>query len=240
MTGHHRIAWLYGATSNRGRSVAGIIPGVEGCPVCGFEYCPDSEADRAEHRRRHRRVKRVFSPSPEPGIVRAHAQHEWIIPVTARSPLCVRKKLYEIAWALNKENGYDFMMWQADGDDGHGYIMADNTGRAIGGCVVRWREYSNGLSFWALQWIWVAPCHRRKGWMRRMWNELAQKHSGLIPEPPFSDTGAAFVRGLPGMPDWIIRAATDVGSNSIEQGPANDAPESPRHQGSGGVVRPIH
>ena len=63
----------------------------------------------------------------------------------------MHRRLAWIATVLKRENGYDFIMWDASGDDGQGFILTDSDGRALGGCAVRRREWSNAPACWVLQ-----------------------------------------------------------------------------------------
>jgi hypothetical protein len=63
------------------------------------------------------------------------------VPVRAASKRRLRYRLYEIALMFRREKDYDFVQWDETSDDGHGYLLVDADGRALGGAVVRWREY---------------------------------------------------------------------------------------------------
>jgi hypothetical protein len=113
--------------------------------------------------------------------------------------------LYGIAKAFRREMKFDFVQWCEIEDDGKGYIIADREGRALGGFVVRWRKYTDVPHHWALVWIWIAPDYRRQGWLRRTWEMVEGKYSGIIPEKPFSAGTEAFFASQPA---YLTRLAT--------------------------------
>lgn len=77
-------------------------------------------------------------------------------------------------------------MYSETGDPGDGYLTAESDGRAVGGFVVRWIEFSNAPAQWLLSWVWVLPSHRRRGLMQTAWLMVVGKYPGIDPDPPFS------------------------------------------------------
>ena len=166
----------------------------DGCPVCSFSYIKGALEDELQHRAYHRETLEVFEPSADAALSREHALHGRFVPVTAASARWLHRRLYNIARMLNRENGYDFIMWGEDGDDGDGYIITSPTGRALGGCSMRWRDdWEDAPPVWALQWIWIAPPYRRQGLMRDTWTMLTGKYGAVFPEPPYSLAAARFL-----------------------------------------------
>jgi len=179
------------------------------CPVCGLNYVRGLSTDERYHRSYHRVVVETFEPQPDARLAKLHAKHGDFVPITVRSPAWLHRRLYNIARMLNREMGYFLIMWGQPArhyrDDGHGYVFTDEDGRALGGCAVRWREYTNAAPNWVLQWVWVVPQYRRRGLLRRAWRMLRERHAGIFPEPPFSRGAALFFRECDELPE-IIRA----------------------------------
>ena len=193
-------------------------PDYGGCPVCGLEYVKGSPEDEREHRSRHREVLAVFEPSPNAALKRENGKHGRFVPVTAASPRWLHRRLYNIARMLNRENGYDFVMWDEGGDDGDGFIITSPDGCALGGCAMCWRDdWKDAPSIWGLQWIWIAPPYRRQGLMRGTWAMLTSKYDAVYPEHPYSAGMARFLRDaehldeLPAPFGDYVRAAVRVG-----------------------------
>ena len=177
------------------------------CLVCGFLYVKELPEDLKKHCSRHARILSVFEPKPNKALAKLNTKFGCYVPVTPKSPTWMHLRLAWIATVLKRENGYDFIMWDASGDDGQGFILTDSDGRALGGCAVRRREWSNAPACWVLQWIWVAPPYRRQGLLRNTWLMLTAKYDGIIPEPPYSLGVARFLLSLGNLSELVESAA---------------------------------
>jgi hypothetical protein len=170
------------------------------CRVCGRNYVAEDEEDRRTHRRWHREVVETFDPKPNTALrQRRISLGEDFIQVRWGDPKWLHQRLYRIAKMLQRENGYDFPMWSDTGRETGGFLIVDLDGRALGGLAVR-------LEPPRLRWIWVAPPYRCQGWMRRSWEMLSERFSGILPEPPFSPAAEAFFRPLFGERDDLDRS----------------------------------
>ena len=183
-----------------------------GCQVCGLHYVRTLPEDRAQHRRHHQQVIRVFSPSPSAMLKKAFDEHGKFVPVRANSKRWLRHRLYEIALMFKREKDYDFVQWDETGDDGHGYLLVDGEGRALGGAVVRWREYKE-FTGWFLAWVWIAPPHRRQGLLKTLWEMCRRQYPGILPEPPFSYEAAMFIQGIEDLPEKVRQYAREIALN---------------------------
>ena len=173
------------------------------CEVCGFLYVKELTDDRKLHRSFHNRTLSVFEPKPNKVLAKMHAKYGRYLRVTRESPTWIHKRLHYIATVLSRENGYSFIMWNEHGDDGPGYILTDGRGLALGGCALRWREWTNAPASWMLQWIWIAPPYRRQGLLRDTWLMLTSQYAGIMPESPFSLGMARFLLSLNNIPDNV-------------------------------------
>jgi RimJ/RimL family protein N-acetyltransferase len=162
------------------------------CPVCNMLYVKELAEDRRIHRAFHRSVVDVFEPKPSVTLAKLYSCHGQLVPVRWDSPQPLRRRLASLSRVFKREFGCDFTMYSATGDPGDGYLVAEPDGRAVGGFVVRWIEYSNAPAQWMLSWVWIAPTHRRRGLMRAAWLMAKDKYPGIDPDPPFSKGAAEF------------------------------------------------
>lgn len=170
------------------------LPRGDACPVCGLSYVMDSPDDQRTHRAYHREVVETFEPRPVPTLAELHAEYGTFIPVRAWSPIWLRKRLYRIGLMFKRELGFDFQPCDLSYDPGYGYILTDADGRAIGGCMARWKIYEDAPPNWVLAWIWIVPSHRRNGLMKQAWETVKSEYEGIEPDPPFSRAAAKFFR----------------------------------------------
>jgi hypothetical protein len=177
------------------------------CPVCNMLYVKEEPDDRRIHRAHHRVVVDVFEPKPSAILAKLHARHGWIVPVRCDSPRPIRRRLVNISRIFKREFGAGFTMYQEDDDDGHGYLFAESHGRAIGGFVVRWIEYSDGPARWVLCWVWIAPGYRRRGFLLAAWQKVKEQYPGIEPDPPFSKGAALFFVNRTDVPERIRKYA---------------------------------
>jgi hypothetical protein len=155
-------------------------------------YVKELPEDRRIHRVFHRRVVDVFEPKPSITLAKLYSRHGQLVPVRWDSLRPVRRRLASISRVFKREFGCDFTMYSETGDPADGYLIAEPDGRAVGGFVVRWIQFSNAPAQWILSWVWIAPSHRRCGLMRTAWLMVKDKYSGIDPDPPFSRSAAQF------------------------------------------------
>jgi hypothetical protein len=166
------------------------------CPECGVEYYRGDTDSSAAHRREHRIKMRYFDPQPHPKLLETADKHSSVTLVNTFSPPWMHLEMYERALAFKREFKYDFTQWgsrKGDNDpDVHGYLFANEGGAIVGACSFRLRQHDNE-SWWALQWVWLSPRHRREGHLSRHWRALREKHGDFFVEPPVSEAMQAFL-----------------------------------------------
>jgi hypothetical protein len=162
------------------------------CPGCNLYYVKDLPSDQKIHRAHHTWVVSIFDPKPLATLAKLYPQHGQFISVRSNSPAVLRRKLNSISRIFKKEFGCDFTLYDESGDDGHGFIIADPQGRAIGGTTVRLIKYKEGPPRWTFCWIWIAPAYRRKGLMLQTWQMVKDAYPTIEPDPPFSKSAALF------------------------------------------------
>jgi hypothetical protein len=157
-----------------------------------LSFARNDPKDKARHHEHHRNVVDVFDPRPNHALRKRYEEDGTFVPVSSSGSSSGR--LYQIARMLMRENGYDVPPWDEKENDGHGYLIVDYEGRALGGTAVCWQEWTNSPACWVLDWIWIAPPYRRQGMMRKTWEMCREKYPGIIPRPPFSAAAKAFFR----------------------------------------------
>jgi GNAT superfamily N-acetyltransferase len=145
-------------------------------------YVKELPEDRRTHGAFHRAVVNVFEPKPSITLAKLYSRHGQLVPVRWDSPQPVRRRLADMSRVIKREFGCDFTMYSETGDPGDGYLIAEPDGRAVGGFVVRWIEFSNAPAQWILSWVWVVPSHRRRGLMQTVWLMVVGKYPGIDPE----------------------------------------------------------
>ena len=97
---------------------------------------------------------------------------------------------------------YNYMTEKHERNDYVGWLFTcpesinkDSIGmvRTIGGCLFRFREYTNVPHGWALCWIWLHPYHRRRGILNSNWDLFKKEFEDFYVEPPFSDAMKSFL-----------------------------------------------
>ncbi|BDI30536.1 hypothetical protein CCAX7_25870 [Capsulimonas corticalis] len=88
------------------------------------------------------------------------------------------------------EWGADFPSYDPKGDeDARPFLWVANTGggwyQAVGAVNFRKRNWSH-VSPWGLEWIWLHPFARGRGYLKAAWPYFEQEFGDFIPEPPYS------------------------------------------------------
>lgn len=170
----------------------------ETCATCGVEYLRGDVDSTDAHRREHVSRMRVLEPKPHARLLSAAGAFQ-ALRVTSSSPRWLHKEMHARARAFKREFRYDFTQWEsATGEsDPHvqGFLFVLPDARIVGACAFRWREHP-GDSRWALQWIWVAPEHRRQGLLRMHWAEFRHEFGAFSVEAPVSDAMMSFLHRM--------------------------------------------
>lgn len=120
--------------------------------------------------------------------------------VGRRSPLSHRRAVETMAVYFRREFRYDFVQYIAteelDDEETLAFFWADGHFggySVIGGCCFRWREWENCDSWWAMQWIWLHPYFRRRGYLSRSWDLFTAMFAPFGVEPPLSESMSRFL-----------------------------------------------
>lgn len=166
------------------------------CPTCGWKWYRGDPESSAIHRREHKDRMVIIDPQPHPQVLRERGlRHEpaW---VTSGSKAWKHREMYERARAFRREFGYDFVQWGSESGesdpDAHGYLFLDCSHTIVGACAFRLRE-DDSAKWWALQWVWISPNHRRQGHLERNWDKFKQKFGNFEVESPLSDAMTSFL-----------------------------------------------
>lgn len=168
------------------------------CPRCGLTWWRGDPDSSASHRREHRKRMAILDPEPHERVREEAAGSAFDEHVDQWSPEWRHREMYRRAVAFRREEGYDFVQWSVPetDPDTHGFLFADEEGRIVGACAFRMRDFEAGFRRWCLQWIWVAPEHRRRGVLRSRWEGLRQRFGDFWVEPPVSDAMRAFLGSM--------------------------------------------
>ena len=99
-------------------------------------------------------------------------------------------------------------------DETVAFLLLDREKQAvIGACRFRWPEYTDVKPWWAMQWIWIAPTHRRHGVLTRHWPIFIEKFQAFYAERPLADAMQAFLDKL-GDP-WPKQATAELAPQPV-------------------------
>jgi hypothetical protein len=134
--------------------------------------------------------------------------------VTTRSPVNLRRAVWQLASYFRREFRYDVVQYGLEGREtdtsARAYLWdlvdpGDAAHHAIGAGCFRWRRYSDAPPGWALQWVWLHPFERNRGHLTRAWPYFRARFEDFDVEPPVSAAMARFLDRLPGEqrpPSW--------------------------------------
>jgi len=126
--------------------------------------------------------------------------------VTYGSPKKIREAVRKIAVYFRREGGYDFTQYDVEDKTKHEtYVFHRPTvsrrscqwGSEIFGAVCfRWRDdWEDVSSRWCLQWVWLHPYFRHKGYLQEVWPQFLERYGrDFFPETPYSGAMIGFLR----------------------------------------------
>lgn len=115
------------------------------------------------------------------------------IEVIACSELTYRRAVERLAYFFKREFQWDFVQFDAKDKSNYKAFLWLSGNKGIGACCFRFREWEDYPHGWALQWIWLHPYVRRRGWLSKAWPMFKSKFPGFICEPPLSENMKAFL-----------------------------------------------
>lgn len=168
------------------------------CKECGDTWFKGDAESSLNHRREHKKRMKVLDPQPDDRVLAERGAGGFDELVTYLSPSWRHEEMYARALAFKRELHFDFTQWGQPDDDptAQGFLLTDDEARIVGVCAFRYREYSNAPAGWALQFIWVAPKHRRRGVLSRRWPDFRDRFGDFHIEGPVSDAMQAFTRKM--------------------------------------------
>jgi hypothetical protein len=163
------------------------------CPDCGMEYVSGYKPDEHEHRIFHRKTFTTLHPAPSRAIKTALKENPESLWVTELSPSWLRIAVHRRAKAFKREMGFDFTQWDPTSDEeAIGFLFVDDDHRVVGTCCFRPTNAEAGGRM-KLDWIWIAPDERRKGWLSRNWQRFMGRFGEFDIERPISDEMQRFL-----------------------------------------------
>lgn len=166
------------------------------CPDCGWTWFRGDPESSAIHRRQHKARMLYLDPQPHARLMKAQEQGLDMSWVTTTSPAWQHREMYDRALAFKRELHYSFVQWGSpsgdDDPDVHGFFFVDERQAIVGSCAFRIRR-NDAMQWWALQWIWISPKHRRNGHLSRHWDSFKKRFGHFEVESPVSDAMTAFL-----------------------------------------------
>lgn len=165
------------------------------CSDCGFSYMRGERLDNQEHRRHHRLHMALINPTKNAQFDKARKLDAGVAWVHAHSPAWKHLEMYRRALAFKRELGYDFPQWGEKPEDNagaEGYLFADEDSRIVGACAFRLQQEARRP--WRMDWIWLCPAARRKGYLERHWLHFRQRFGEFDVEHPLSPAMQEFLR----------------------------------------------
>ncbi len=165
-------------------------PREETCAECGVAWFRGDPESSASHRREHKKRLRYLRPEVLPEYARLGNDPDRGI-VNVLSPRWKHREMYGRALAFKRELSYDFPQWTDPNslpDDQAIGLLFDIDDVIVGACSFRLRE-----STWCMDWVWVAPAHRRSGVLTRYWASLRERFGDFPLEHPVSESMRMFL-----------------------------------------------
>jgi GNAT superfamily N-acetyltransferase len=166
------------------------------CAKCSMTYMKGLPSDDKQHREMHRLRMSALEPAPNRRFREARERDEFTASwVDYRSPKWKHELMYRRAFAFKRELAYDFSQWCLDPSNDPepvGFLFADEDGRVVGAAA--FRPQQGFARPWRLDWIWLAPGHRRQGYLDRHWERFRQRFGEFDIAPPVSGAMKAFLR----------------------------------------------
>lgn len=168
------------------------------CGTCGVTYVTNHPGDARRHKAVHDRVLRRIIPKPSARLLKRVANGIGGELVDQDAPLWMHGEVYERAAAFRKEFGYDVIQWPGDTrtrapSEWRGHLFAGPGGEIAGACAFMHTTSRKPEGEWSLQWIWIAPTHRRTGLLETRWPDLLQRYGDFDLERPLSEPMVAFI-----------------------------------------------
>lgn len=166
------------------------------CDKCGLLWRKGDPDSSAYQRKEHKRRMLYFEPQPlEEMLLEMQAKADPEL-VTSQSPVWKHKEMYTRASAFRREFHYDFVQWHSKNGDSdpfvNGFLLTDTSGAIVGACSFRKKSDSQPLS-WKLDWIWICPKERRKGYLAARWKLFRERFGDFGLSHPVSDEMKAFL-----------------------------------------------
>jgi hypothetical protein len=137
-----------------------------------------------------------------------------LIKVVHESPELLRAEVERLAYFFKREFSYSFVQFEkTDKTPYTAYLFGNEENHYphvwAGACCFRTREYKDlGRKVEALQWIWMHPYERNKGFLKEWWPTFHENHGDFMVEPPLSH----------GMKQFLLKYNRDSAFSSIYDG----------------------
>lgn len=149
----------------------------------------------------------------------------WLEEITWDDPTQLRRLVEECARYFRREFRYDFVPYSATEmscpdaftHKTAAYVFTHpeccldinkSTGdlirklRVVGACCFRWRVWTDRPHGYAMQWIWLHPYVRNKGYLKLCWPYFLHRFGEFLVEPPLSPAMRHFVKKYGTADQW--------------------------------------
>ena len=178
-------------------------PTLTKCQICGHTWLKGNPEDSAAHRKIHKNRLRVLEPIPNENMILAFRNENDPELVYNNSPRWKHNEMLDRAFAFKRETGFDFVQWaHADyawkEENVFGFLMTIEDGTIIGSVAFRYRNSGgiNDAGFWYLDWVWIAPRHRRTGALMKRWGYFKDRFGEFYVSHPISEAMKKFLHKM--------------------------------------------
>lgn len=164
------------------------------CEDCGMRYVSGYKPDEHDHRIFHRKKLSTLNPELSRAMRAALSDDPDSVWVEEGSPSWQRIAVHRRAKLFKREMEFDFTQWAPASDAGAvGFLFVDDDCRIVGACCFRPSHFEADERM-RLDWIWIAPSERRKGWLSRNWQRFVGRFGEFDIGRPISDEMQSFLR----------------------------------------------
>lgn len=128
--------------------------------------------------------------------------------------ILMRRRIEKFAKHFKREMRFDFPQFEAEEQPGmygyvpyEAYIFHEAAGdvwfgegpikqRFFGACCFRWREWGNASPEWSLDWVWLHPYFRKRGFLAETWPKFKQKYGDFHLAEPLSCCMKTFIQKI--------------------------------------------
>ena len=173
------------------------------CQICGHTWLKGNPKDSAAHRKFHKCILSILEPIPNKNMLSAFRNENDPELVDNNSPLWRHKEMRNRAIGFKMETGFGFVQWSHAKDarkeeNVFGFLLTLEDGTIIGSVAFRYQDGSeiSDDGYWYLDWVWVAPRHRRNGALTKRWRYYKDRFGEFYVSHPISEEMKKFLHKM--------------------------------------------